>query len=149
MINPDEGIPAFGVRYDCNIIRNSLEGVRRFLCSNHPKMALYSSLSISLMSKIVSKHVHATHLEDFTPSSRISGSGLATAASSRRVVKCRDSVFINLTSTSNTLLKRTQSTAGSRSEIDKQIRQGFASTYRHCPWSTSPSNRRQSPSKDR
>jgi hypothetical protein len=144
-----KGIPAFGVRYDCNIIRNSLEGVRRFLCSNHPKMASYSSLSVSLMSKTVCKRAHAAYLEDFTPSSRISGSGLATADSSRRVVKCRDSVFISLTSTSNTLLKRTQSTAGPRSEIDKQIRQGFANTHRRCPWSTSPPNPRQSPSKDR
>lgn len=117
-----KGIPAFGVRYDCNIIRNSLEGVRRFLCSNHPKMASYSSLSISLMSKIMSKHAHAAYLEAFTPSSRISGSGLATADSSRRAVKCRDNVFISLTSTSNTLLKRTQSTAGPRSETDKQTR---------------------------
>jgi hypothetical protein len=144
-----KGIPAFGVRYDCNIIRNSLEGVRRFLCSNHPKMASYSSLSVSLMSKTVCKRAHAAYLEDFTPSSRISGSGLATADSSRRVVKCRDNVFISLTSTSNTLLKRTQSTAGPRSEINKQIRQGFANTHRRCPWSTSPPNPRQSPSKDR
>ena len=117
-----KGIPAFGVRYDCNIIRNSLEGVRRFLCSNHPKMASYSSLSVSLMSKIVSKHAHAAYLEDFTPSSCISESGLATADSSRRVMECRDSAFISLTSTSNTLLKRTQSTASPGSEIDKQIR---------------------------
>jgi hypothetical protein len=144
-----KGVPAFGVRYDCNIIRNSLEGVRRFLCSNHPKMASYSSLSISLMSKIVSKHAHAAYLGDFTPSSRISGSGLVTADSSRRVVKCRDSVFISLTSTSNTLLKRTQSTASPRSEIDKLIRWGFANTHCHCPWNTSPPNPRQSPSKDR
>jgi hypothetical protein len=117
-----KGIPAFGVRYDCNIIRNSLEGVRRLLCSNHPKIASYSSLSVSLMSNIVSKHARAAYLEDFTPSSRISGSGLAAADSSRRVVKCRDSVFISLISTSNTLLKRTQSTVGPRSEIDKPIR---------------------------
>jgi len=101
-------------------------------------MASYSSLGVSLMSRTVCKRAHAAYLEDFTPSSRISGSGLATADSSRRVVKCRDSVFISLTSTSNTLLKRTQSTAGPRSEIDKQIQQGFANTYRHCPWSTSP-----------
>ena len=85
-------------------------------------MASYSSLTVSLMSKIISKHEHAAYLEDFTPSSRISGSGLVTADSSRRVVKCRDSVFISLTSTSNTLLKSAQSTANPRSEIDKQIR---------------------------
>ena len=41
-----DDIPAFGVRYDCNIIRNSLEGVRSSLCSNHPNMASYSSLNI-------------------------------------------------------------------------------------------------------
>src|SRR5712672_919758 len=99
-----KGIPAFGVRYDCNIIRNSLEGVRRFLCSNHAKIASCSSLSVSLMSKAVSKRAHAAYLGDFTPSSRISGSGLETADSSRRVVKCPDNVFISLTSTSNTLL---------------------------------------------
>jgi len=74
------------------------------------------------MSKIASKRAHAAYLEDFTPFSRISGSGLATADSSRRVEKCRDSVFISLTSTSNTLLKRTQSTAGPGREMDKQIR---------------------------
>jgi hypothetical protein len=44
------------------------------------------------------------------------------ADSSRRVVKCRDSVFISLTSTSNSLLKIAQFTAGPRSEIDKRIR---------------------------
>lgn len=85
-------------------------------------MASYSSLSISLMSKILSRYVHAAYLEDFAPSSLISGSGLVTADSSRRVVKCSDSVFISLTSTSKILPKKTQSTASPRSEVDEKFR---------------------------
>ncbi len=119
-----KGIPAFGVRYHRSIIRNSLEGVRRLSCSNHPNVASYGSLSISLMSKIVPGHAHAAYLEDFTPSSHISGIGLETADSSRRVVKYHDSVFISLTSTSNTLRKRTQPTAGTRGEMSWRIRAG-------------------------
>ena len=72
------------------------------------------------MSKILSRHAHAAYLEDFALSSLISGSGLVTADLSRRH-ECRHIVFINLASTSKTLLKKNQSTAGPRIEIDKKV----------------------------
>src|SRR6266404_3832432 len=79
------------------------------------------------------------YLEDFTPFSRISGSGLAAADSSRRVVKCRDDVFINLT----------RSTAGTRRRgwptVSGRVREYTPSlSVEHI--ATPP---RHSPSKDR